>query len=95
MILTTIGQESETLSGGKELAMFETGGVSRSIIMRSDVFLCSQEFGKFGLGICYDIRFPELAMMMARVGTTCYDTFLLPSNYLFPRLPRFDISRRF
>ncbi|KAF8731237.1 hypothetical protein AX14_005010 [Amanita brunnescens Koide BX004] len=43
-------KESETLSGGKELAMFET------------------EFGKFGLGICYDIRFPELAMMMARVG---------------------------
>ncbi|KAL2314402.1 Hydrolase C26A3.11 [Schizosaccharomyces pombe] len=26
------------------------------------------EYGKFGLGICYDIRFPELAMIAARNG---------------------------
>jgi len=43
-------KESETLTGGKELAIFET------------------EFGRIGLGICYDIRFPELAMIMARKG---------------------------
>ena len=42
IILTTNEQESETLSGGKELAMFETGGVSRSIIM-SDVLLFSRK----------------------------------------------------
>ncbi|KAK2460522.1 hypothetical protein APHAL10511_006992 [Amanita phalloides] len=43
-------KESETLTGGKELAIFET------------------EFARIGLGICYDIRFPELAMIMARKG---------------------------
>ncbi|KAF8327054.1 carbon-nitrogen hydrolase [Amanita rubescens] len=43
-------KESETLTGGKELAIFDT------------------EFGRIGLGICYDIRFPELAMIMARKG---------------------------
>jgi len=26
------------------------------------------EFGKFGLAICYDIRFPELAILMAKKG---------------------------
>ena len=25
-------------------------------------------FGKIGVGICYDIRFPELAMISARKG---------------------------
>ncbi|KAF8629496.1 hypothetical protein AX15_003413 [Amanita polypyramis BW_CC] len=43
-------KESETLTGGKDFAMFETG------------------FARIGLGICYDIRFPELAMIMARKG---------------------------
>lgn len=41
-------KESETLSPGQELTMFET------------------DFGKVGLGICYDVRFPELAYISAQ-----------------------------
>ena len=29
--------------------------------------MCS-EFARIGLGICYDVRFPELAMINARKG---------------------------
>jgi len=27
-----------------------------------------KEYGRFGLAICYDIRFPELSMLMAKKG---------------------------
>ncbi|KAI8054296.1 carbon-nitrogen hydrolase [Syncephalis plumigaleata] len=46
-------QESEVLSPGNNVTMFDTGKL---------------EYGKIGLGICYDIRFPELAMIAARNG---------------------------
>ncbi|KZT28635.1 carbon-nitrogen hydrolase [Neolentinus lepideus HHB14362 ss-1] len=43
-------KESETLTGGTTINMFDT------------------PFARIGLGICYDIRFPELAMTAARRG---------------------------
>ncbi len=36
---------------------------------RVTVFDCA--FGRFGLGICYDMRFPELAQIAARLGAGC------------------------
>ena len=42
--------ESDTLSAGNEVTVFDT------------------EFGKIGLMICFDIRFPELARLMADHG---------------------------
>ncbi len=42
--------ESETLSSGKNVTVFET------------------PFGKVGLAICYDMRFPELMRLMALKG---------------------------
>ncbi|KAG8764295.1 hypothetical protein FRC11_005099 [Ceratobasidium sp. 423] len=47
-------KESETLTGGTKLTSFETGKL--------------YQFGKIGLGICYDVRFPEMAMIAARKG---------------------------
>lgn len=43
-------RESETLSAGDAVTVFET------------------EFGKMGLCVCFDIRFPELARLMALAG---------------------------
>lgn len=43
-------KESETLSPGRELNVFDT------------------EFGKFGLAICYDFRFPEVGRILVQKG---------------------------
>jgi len=43
-------KESETLTAGNEVTVFET------------------EFGKMGLAICYDLRFPELSRLMVDKG---------------------------
>ena len=43
-------KESETLTAGNEVTVFET------------------EFGKIGLAVCYDFRFPELSRLMVDEG---------------------------
>lgn len=43
-------RESDTLSAGSELALFDT------------------PWGRIGLGICYDMRFPHLAMLLRQAG---------------------------
>ncbi len=52
--------ESETLSAGHQMTVFET------------------PFGQVGLCICYDIRFPELARLMALQGA---DIIICPAAF--------------
>jgi predicted amidohydrolase len=33
-----------------------------------EITIVDTEYGKFGIGICYDMRFPELAMISSRRG---------------------------
>ena len=44
----------------------------------------SSDFARIGLGICYDIRFPELAMIMARKGVTNVTSSWSVVNFLYP-----------
>ncbi|KAN0127524.1 Carbon-nitrogen hydrolase [Lactarius tabidus] len=54
-------KESETLTGGLTTNFFDTGKLPQDT-----------EFARVGLGICYDVRFPELAMISARCQVLIY-----------------------
>ncbi|KAJ9108722.1 hypothetical protein QFC21_000042 [Naganishia friedmannii] len=41
---------------------------SETLTGGTELTMFTTEFGKIGLGICYDIRFPEMAMIAARQG---------------------------
>lgn len=54
----------------------------------------STEFARIGLGICYDVRFPELAMISARKGEFSFaSTVVAEVNGPFVRLPCPHLSR--
>ena len=69
-------QESETLSPGSGLAKFETSRwivkmcckCSQNAYLNLTAIIYLSEWCTIGLGICYDLRFPELARLYALEG---------------------------
>jgi len=55
--------------------LFDVNFPGRIVFKESDIFspgdkctVFDTEYGKMGLAICYDIRFPELSLLMSKKG---------------------------
>ena len=68
-------KEGNIIAKHRKMHLFDIDVKGKITFMESDVLtagdnvtLADTEFGKIGIGICYDIRFPELARLMALEG---------------------------
>jgi predicted amidohydrolase len=69
------GRTGEIIAKHRKMHLFDIDVKDRITFKESDVLtagneftLADTEFGKIGIGICYDIRFPELARVMVENG---------------------------
>lgn len=68
-------KNGEIIAKHRKMHLFDIDVKGKITFMESDVLTAGNEFtvtdtefGKVGIGICYDIRFPELARIMAQQG---------------------------
>jgi deaminated glutathione amidase len=70
-----IGPDGRTLASYRKIHLFDIDvpGLahlkeSRSVIPGEEIVVADTEWGKLGLSICYDLRFPELYRRQTRLG---------------------------
>ena len=68
-------RKGEILAKHRKMHLFDIDVKDRITFKESDVLtagdnftIANTEFGKIGIGICYDVRFPELARIMVEKG---------------------------
>ncbi len=82
-----IERDGKLLARYRKLHMYDVD-VSDQVRMREsdvvskgkDVVLADTEFGRMGLSICYDLRFPELYRVMARAGAS---VIFVPASFTY------------
>ena len=72
---TIWNQQGEILGKYRKIHLFDidvkgkiTFQESKTLSAGNSMVHCSTPFGKLAVGVCYDMRFPELAMIAARKG---------------------------
>jgi len=68
-------RKGEIIARHRKLHLFDVNIPGKIVFKESDIFVkgtdvttFDTEYGKMGLAVCYDVRFPELALLMARRG---------------------------
>ena len=81
-----IGPRGETLASYRKIHLFEFGGEHRHFSPGNKVISFPSPWGKIGLAVCYDLRFPELFRRLSELGTRIV---FLPSAWPRERLDHF------
>lgn len=66
----TIGRDGEILGKYQKIHLFDAAGYQESSYMQAGDALClvDTDFGRVGVLVCYDLRFPELARSLCLQG---------------------------
>ncbi|HCU24574.1 MAG TPA: carbon-nitrogen hydrolase [Deltaproteobacteria bacterium] len=80
------GPEGKRLASYQKIHLFEYGGEHRYFSAGTRPTVFSTPWGKIGLAICYDLRFPELFRILSRRGARL---MLVPSAWPQERIDHF------
>lgn len=77
------GPDGELLGSYRKMHLFRLMEEHKHLTPGTHATLCDTPWGPIGLGICYDLRFPELFRTMALAGARL---FLVPAQWPVKRL---------
>lgn len=77
------GRDGELLGSYRKMHLFRLMHEHRYLTPGSHATICDTPWGATGLGICYDLRFPELFRTMALAGAKL---FVIPAQWPVKRL---------
>lgn len=94
----TIGRDGEIAGKYRKIHLFDAAGYQESSYMQAGDRLClvDADFGKIGVLVCYDLRFPELARSLCLQGA---EILVCPAQFpcgqpLPPRVDDWDLLIR-
>jgi len=77
------GPQGELLGSYRKMHLFRLMEEHRYLVPGEHATICETPWGPTGLGICYDLRFPELFRVMALAGARL---FVIPAQWPVKRL---------
>jgi len=96
--LAVINRQGEIAGKYSKTHLFDALGTKESnyVVPGDNLGLIDLDFGKIGVAICYDMRFPELLTSMALKGADflCVSAFWPCGNNFPPRSDQWDILSR-
>ncbi len=83
---SVISPRGKTIGEYHKVHLFKMGGEAKKFIAGSRSLVCKTKIGKLGLGICYDIRFPEFIRKEVLEGA---EMLVIPSAWPRARIEHF------